>query len=113
MLETLGLDARAANEKLITANIEPLAKHEHGEPTSGNFNCNSVVGMLFYLTGHTCPGITYDVNCAARYMFCPNLVLTHALKQVGCYLKSTSDQGLITKPSEKLLKIDSFPYAGF
>ncbi len=31
-----------------------------------------------------------------------------ALKQIGRYLKATADKGLIMKPSEKLLKIDSF-----
>ncbi|KAL7460088.1 hypothetical protein ACHAXS_000557, partial [Conticribra weissflogii] len=46
-------------------------------------------------------------------MFHPKLVQKHALKQVGCYLKATSDKGLITKPSEKLLKIDNFPDANF
>ncbi len=29
------------------------------------------------------------------------------------YLRATSDKGLIMKPSEKLLKIDSFPDANF
>ncbi len=32
----------------------------------------------------------------------------HTLKSIGCYLKATFDEGLIMKPSEKLLKIDSF-----
>ncbi len=36
-----------------------------------------------------------------------------ALKQIGHYLKATADKGLIMKPSEKLLKIDSFPDADF
>ncbi|KAL7469152.1 hypothetical protein ACHAXS_009411, partial [Conticribra weissflogii] len=33
-----------------------------------------------------------------------------ALKQINCYLKATSDKGLVMKPSEKFLKIDCFPY---
>ncbi len=44
-----------------------LAKHVYGEPVSGDFNYNIVFGMLLYLAGHTCPDITYAVNCAVRY----------------------------------------------
>ncbi len=46
-------------------------------------------------------------------MHCPKLVHKHALKQIGCYLKATADKGLIVKPSQKLLKIDSIPDANF
>ena len=55
----------------------------------------------------------YSVNCAVRYMFCPKLVHKQALKLIGRYLKATADKGLIMKPSEKLLKIDSNPDADF
>ncbi len=37
----------------------------------------------------------------------------HAFKQGGCHLKAHSDKRLIMKPSEKLLKIDSFPGVNF
>ncbi len=37
----------------------------------------------------------------------------HGLKRNDCYLKNTSDKGSTMKPSEKLLKIDSFPGAKF
>ncbi len=80
---------------------------------NGNLNYSSVVGMLLYLAGHICPAITYSVNCAARYILCPKLVHKLALKQIGCYSKAASDKGLVMKPSEKLLKIDSFPDADF
>ncbi len=69
MFETLGLDVGTANGKFTPAKGKPLAKHVHGEPASGDFNYSSVVGMLLYLAGHTCPDITYAVDCA-RYMFC-------------------------------------------
>ncbi len=69
--------------------------------------------MLFFVAGHTCPDITYDFNSAARYMFYPQLVQEHALKQIGHYLEATSDSGSIMKPSEKILKINSFPDANF
>ncbi len=69
--------------------------------------------MLLYLAGHKCPEMTHDVNCDARYFFCPKLVHKQALKQIGHYLKATADKGLIMMPSEKLLKIDSFPDTDF
>ncbi|KAL7449129.1 hypothetical protein ACHAXS_000188, partial [Conticribra weissflogii] len=70
---------------------KPLAQHVHGEPASGNLNHSNVVGMFLYLAGHKHPDITYSVNCAARYMFCPKLVYKQALKQIGHYLKATAD----------------------
>ncbi len=113
VLETLGLDVGTPNGKFTPAKGKPLVKHVQQEPASGDFNYNSVVGMLWYLAGHTRPHITYVVNCPARYMFCPRLVHKHALKQIGYYLKTTPGKGLVMKPSEKLLKIDSFPDADF
>ena len=101
------------NGKFTPAEGKPLAKHVDGEPASGDFNYSSVVGMLLYLAGHTCPDITYAISCAARYMICPKLVHKQVLKRIGRYLKATADKGLIMKPSEKLLKIDSFPDADF
>ncbi len=38
VLETLGLDVGTENGKLTPAKGNPLAKHTHGEPASGNFN---------------------------------------------------------------------------
>ncbi len=67
---------------------------------SGDFNYSSVVGMLLYLAGHTCPDITYAVNSAAKQMFYPKLVHEYAVKQTGCYLKATSDNGSIMKSSD-------------
>ncbi len=113
VLKTLGLNVGTTNGKFISAKGKPLVKHVHGEPASGDFNCSSVIEMLLYLASDTHPAITYNVNCAARFMYCQKLVHKYVLKQIGCYLKATSVTGLIMKPSEKLLKIDSFPEANF
>ncbi|KAL7460027.1 hypothetical protein ACHAXS_000495 [Conticribra weissflogii] len=59
---------------------KPLSEHVHKEPAPCDFNYSIVVGMLLYLAGHTCPDITYAVNCAARYIFCPNLVHKHTIQ---------------------------------
>ncbi len=113
VFEILGLDVGTANGKFTPVKGKPLDKHAHGEPASGNFNYSSLVGMLLYLADHTCPNITYASNCAIRYMFCPKLMHKQALKQIGRYLKATANKGLIIKPSEKILMIDSFPNANF
>ncbi|KAL7460116.1 hypothetical protein ACHAXS_000583, partial [Conticribra weissflogii] len=78
VLETLGLDVGTANGKFTAVKAKPLAKHMHGESASDDFSYSSVIRMLLYLAGHTCPDITY-VNCAERYMFCPKLVHKQAL----------------------------------
>ncbi len=53
VLETLGLDIGTSNGKFTPAKRKPLAKHVCREPTSGDFNYSSVVGMFLYLAGHT------------------------------------------------------------
>ncbi len=73
VLETLGLDVGTTNGKFTPVEGRPPAKDAHGLPASGDFNYGSVVGMLLFLASHTCPDITYAVNCTARYIFCPNL----------------------------------------
>ncbi len=107
------LNVGTANGKFTPSKGKPLAKHVHGEPTSGNFNHSSMFGMFLWLAGHTYPDITNIVNCAVWYMLSPEILHRHALKQTACYLKHTSDNGLIMKPSKKLLKIGSFPDTKF
>ncbi len=38
VLETLGLDVGTANGKFTPSRGNPLVKHAHGDPASGNFN---------------------------------------------------------------------------
>ncbi|KAL7461241.1 hypothetical protein ACHAXS_001673 [Conticribra weissflogii] len=83
------------------------------ESLPSDFNYSSVVRMLLYLAGLPPLDITYAVNYAARYMFCPILVQEYTPKHIILYLKANSDMQLVMKPLEKLLKICSFPYADF
>ncbi len=112
-MKTLGLVDGAVNGKFTPAKGNLLTIHVHEELVSGDFDYSCVVRVLLYLAGHKHLGINYAVNFAVRYIFCPKLVHEYALEQISCYLKATSDKGLIMKPSEKLLKIDSFPDADF
>jgi hypothetical protein len=96
----------------MPAKAKPLTPDEDGEGPQGSFSYASVVGMLLYLSGHSCPDIAYTVNCCACYMFNPRLSHKKALKRIGRYLKATRDKGLILN-SSKVLKVDAFPDTNF
>jgi hypothetical protein len=46
-------------------------------------------------------------------MFCPKHLHKLALKRIGCYLKQTSDHGMVMNPSSDVCKIDAYPDANF
>jgi len=79
IIEALGLDD-GAKGKFIPSESKPLVKDINGDLASGAFSYSSLVGMLLYLSGHTCPDITFALNCCARYMFCPKHSHELALK---------------------------------
>ncbi len=60
-----------------------LVKNINGKSASGAFSQSSVVGMLLYLYGHTCPDITFGVNCCTQNMFWPKHVHELPLKHIG------------------------------
>ena len=74
-----------------------LGKDKLGEPANCTFNYASVIGMLWYLYGHSRPDLGFAVSQAARFAFQPNRSHELALIQIGQYLKGTSKQGLILK----------------
>ena len=81
-----------------------LGKDVDGDPPNCSFNCASIIGMLWYLYGHSRPDLGFAVSQAAQFAFPPRrsheLVLTH----IGQYLKGTMNEGMIMKP----MKTDSF-----
>ncbi len=107
------MDDGYAKGKHIPAKTKALVKDADGEVAHGRFSYSSVIGMLLYLSGHTCPNIVYAVNCCARYMFCPKHSHELALKRIGRYLKQTSDHGMVMNPSTDICKIDAYPNADF
>ena len=87
-----------------------LGKDELGEPANCTFNYASVIGMLWYLYGHSRPDLGFAVSQAARFAFQPKRSHELALIRIGQYLKGTSKQGLILKPfTTDSLKMDVFP----
>ena len=70
VIETIGFYDGMMKVKFTPAESTPLVKDTYGEEARGSFSYISVVGMLLYLSSHSCPDIAYEVNCCARYMFC-------------------------------------------
>ncbi len=113
IIEAMGLDVGTVTPKWTPAGAAPLVKDSEGTLATGAFSYSSVVGMLLYLSSHTCPDIAYAVNGAAWYIFCPKKSHEEALKQIDRYLKATRNHGLIMKPSSGVLKIDAYSDADF
>ena len=68
------------------------------DPFEEEWNYRSVIGKLNFLALNSCPDIAFSVHQCAR--FCTNPRASHgtAVKQIGRYLKSTKDKGLILCP---------------
>jgi hypothetical protein len=98
------LDDGLVKGKYTPSESKPLVKNVNGEAASGAFSYSSVVGMLLYLSGHTCPDIAFAVNYCAQYMFCPKRLHELASKRIGHYLKQTSDHGMVMSPSSDVCK---------
>ena len=92
--------------KWASADSAPLMKDPVGKEASGQFSYISAVGMLLYPVGHP-PGVSYTVNCCARYMFCPKRLHGLVLQQTGRYLKATRRKGLFLDQSKDICKIDN------
>ncbi len=104
IIEAIGLDVGTVTPKWTPAEAAPLVKDAEGAQRTGAFSYSSVVGMLLYLSGHTCPDIAYAVNCAARYMFFPKKSHEEKLKQISRYLKELA---IVGNPSSGVFKIDA------
>eukprot|EP00978_Attheya_sp_CCMP212_P000558 scaffold1089_cov53-Attheya_sp.AAC.1 len=96
IVQALGLEDAECGKVQTPAEYGPLAKHPEEESCTETFNYGSVVGMMSYLAGHSCPYIDFVVHQCARYTFCPK----------------APHERLVLKPS-KLLKIDCYPGVDF
>ncbi|KAG7343789.1 reverse transcriptase RNA-dependent DNA polymerase [Nitzschia inconspicua] len=70
-----------------------------GDPPNGTFNYASVVGMLGYLQANSRPDLSFAVAQCARFTHSPKRSHEEALERIGQYLKSTTNKGLILKPT--------------
>ena len=106
IVSALGCDDLPA---VSTPADDVLGKDEDGEPPCCTFNYASVIGMLWYLYGHSRPDIGFAVSQAARFSFAPRRSHELALIRIGQYLKGTIDKGMILKPmSTNSFKMDAY-----
>jgi len=85
-------------DPVATPADDVLGKDEDGDPANCSFNYASVIGMLWYLYGHSRPDLGFAVSQAARFSFAPKRSHELALIRIGQYLKGTRDKGLIFEP---------------
>jgi hypothetical protein len=83
------------NDCTTPTSIEPLHTNENGAPFVKTWAYDSIIGMLMYLAGNTCPDISYAVHQAARFTHCPRRSHAAGVKRILCYLKQTRSEGLI------------------
>ena len=112
IIEAMGLDVDHSTPKSTSCMKAPLNKYLYGDPCSESFEYASIVGMLLYLSGHSCPDINFSVIQVARFTLCPKCSHEAGLKSIGLYLLGTYNKGFIITPT-RYLNIDAYPYADF
>ena len=75
--------------EVSTPAVTVIGKDEDGDPPNSTFNYASVIGMLWYVYGHSRPDLGFAVSQAARFAFNPKRNHKLALIQIGQYLKKT------------------------
>ena len=92
-IEALGIDDGTAKGKYTPLEIKSIVTDSDAAEACESFSYSTVIGMLLYLPGHTCPdiAISYAVSCCAWYMFCVKHLRELPLKSIGYYLKQTSN----------------------
>ena len=81
---------------------------------AGDFNYNSVIGIIMYLSNNTRPDIASTINQCAKHTH--QLTELHArhLKLIGRYLLATHDKGMILQPMQDMaLMMDCYVDADF
>ena len=76
-----------------------LHKDENGNPATGDFNYASVIGMAWYLYGHSRSELGFALSQASRFTHSPRRSHELALIRIGQYLKGTRDKGMILRPT--------------
>jgi hypothetical protein len=108
----LGTDNRKPNEILTPVGKPLLNKDLDGVPQKYDWEYQSAIGMLTYLTGSVRPDIAMAVHQCARFSVKPMHLHKQAVMRIGRYLLSTFKKGMIYKPD--LMKgIEIYVDAGF
>jgi hypothetical protein len=76
-----------------------LVPDQYGLPRIHHWNYQSLIGMLNYLAASTRPDIAFAVHQCARFSSNPKRSHELAIRRIIRYLKATSSQGYILRPS--------------
>jgi len=77
-----------------------LHKDEDGDPATGDFNYASVIGMIWYLYGHSRSELGFAWSQASCFTHFSRRFHEQALIRIGQYLKGTREQGMILKQAK-------------
>ena len=107
-------DAKTRTEH-TPASEDPLHADQNGEDFSEQefgFNYRQIIGLMMFLT-NTRPDIQYAVNAASRFSHAPKHSHGRALIRIARYLKCTSKEGIIMKPTEGAMTFNCYVDADF
>jgi hypothetical protein len=97
IISACGLQDQSAEHTTPATTI--LTSDLHGPAREHSWNYRSLIGMLNYLASSTRPDIAFAVHQCARFTTAPRRIHELAIRQIVRYLKATSSQGYILKPS--------------
>ena len=92
----------------------PLFSYPDSKPYDGSsFNFRSALGMLMCLGNNTRPECAFAINACAQYSIAPKVPHAEAVRRICRYLKGTSKEGIIVRPSSTQASLDCFVDADF
>ena len=101
IIKDLHLQPSSNGKKTPSVTMSLLHKDIDGPEMTPDFNYRSVIGKLNFLEKSTRPDISISVHQCARFSEHPKKSHAEAVKRIGRYLLSTSDKGLIIRPTER------------
>jgi len=73
---------------------------EDGDPATCEFNYASVIGMIWYLYGHSRSELDVALSQASRFAHSPCCSQELAFTRISQYLKGTHSEGMILKSTK-------------
>ena len=99
VIDEVKLSRRIAGKQTPAASTKILRRDEHAPPFDQRFNYRRVVGKLNFLEKSTRPDISYATHQVARFCEDPKATHGEAIEHVAKYLRDTSNQGVILRPT--------------
>jgi hypothetical protein len=103
ILSDLGLHPNSKSKATPSVKGTILHAHSDSEAHHEDWNYRSVIGKLNYLEKCSRPDISFAVHQCAGFSQFPKVEHTAAVKRIGRYLLSTSEEGIICKPNDESL----------